>query len=163
MHSQSVAAAHGPIRDQFLADHERLEVLFDRLLSAFEANDRDGMARLWTEFESGLLAHMETEEAHLIPHLQRASPRNARILVQEHRHIRTRLTELGVALDLHTIRLDTARSFVDELRAHARNEDRLLYQWAEERLDQTERISLLDAFAERLHVRPRKAPSFAPP
>src|SRR5678809_1402573 len=130
-----VDATTAPIRDQFLADHGRLERLFARLLTAFEANDREDVADLWAEFESGLLAHMETEETQLIPALQRVSPRNARILVQEHRHIRARLTELGVALDLHALRLDTARAFVDELRAHARSEDALLYKWADERLD----------------------------
>jgi hemerythrin-like domain-containing protein len=145
-----------PIRDEFLADHDRLEALLERLLAAFEANDREDRARLWSEFESGLLAHMETEEAHLIPALQRVSPMNARIIVQEHRHIRARLTELGVALDLHTLRLDTARAFVDELRAHARSEDRLLYQWAEERLGHVEKASLLQSFAERLRLRQRR-------
>jgi hemerythrin-like domain-containing protein len=152
----------GSIRDQFLADHDRLETLFERLLATVECNDREDLARLWTEFESGLLAHMETEEAHMIPALERVSPRNARVIVQEHRHLRARLTELGVALDLHALRLDTARAFVDELRAHARSEDRLLYQWAEERFDQGETASLLQSFAERVRVRPRAPRQAAP-
>lgn len=139
-----------PIRDQFLADHVRLETLFEQLLAAFAANDREDMARLWTDFESGLLAHMQTEETYLIPALQRVSPTNARILIQEHRHIRSRLAELGVALDLHSLRLETARAFVDELRGHAKSEDRLLYQWADERLEHGEKESILKSFADRL-------------
>jgi len=45
-HTAKVSAS---IRDQFLADHDRLEALFERLLAAFEANDRGDMARLWTD------------------------------------------------------------------------------------------------------------------
>jgi hemerythrin-like domain-containing protein len=157
------AKMSAPIRDRFLADHDRLETLLKRLLAAFEANDRDDIAQLWTEFESGLLAHMAVEEACMIPALQRVSPTNARILIQEHRHIRTRLTELGVAIDLHCVRLDTARAFVDELRAHATSEDRLLYQWADDRLDHAEKESLLESFAARLRVRAKRpAPTARP-
>jgi hemerythrin-like domain-containing protein len=140
----------GPIRGRFLDDHDRLEALFKELLAAFEANDNESIARLWTEFESGLLAHMEAEEAHLIPCLQRVSPVSARILTQEHGHIRTRLAELGVVVDLHSVWLDTARAFIDELRAHAKTEDRLLYQWADERLGDAEKASALRSFDGRL-------------
>lgn len=143
------AALTTSIRDHFLADHERLQVLFERLLSAFEANDREDMSRLWTAFESGLLAHMEMEETYLIPTLQHES---GRALLEEHGHFRTRLSELGVALDLHAIRLETARALVDELRAHARIEDELLYQWADERLGERDRASLFDAVATRLRA-----------
>jgi hemerythrin len=162
MHGHAAKMSAG-IRDQFLADHDRLEALFDRLLAAFEVNDREEMGRLWTEFESGLLAHMQMEETYLIPALQRVTPMNARILIQEHRHIRTRLTELGVALDLHSLRLDTARAFVDELRGHAKSEDRLLYQWADDRLEQAEKESIFQAFAERLRARTAHRPRAARP
>lgn len=138
------------LREPFLRDHVRLEALFERLLVALEANDRGDIARYWTEFESGLLGHMETEEAHLFPVLQGVSPKSARILVQEHRHIRTRLTEIGMALHLHSLRLDTARAFIDEVRAHARSEDRLLYQWADGRLDPAEKTATLQALARSL-------------
>jgi hemerythrin-like domain-containing protein len=160
MHAHA-AEMTAPIRAQFLADHDRLEAVFERVLAAFEANDREEMGRLWTEFESGLLGHMETEEAHLIPALQRVSETSARVLVQEHRHIRTRLTELGVALDLHALRLDTARSFIDELRAHARSEDHLMYQWAEDRLDEAAKAALFQSFATRLRERPKRPSSVA--
>jgi hemerythrin-like domain-containing protein len=151
MHAQASKVSPA-VRDHFLADHRRLEDLFDRLLAAFEANDREDMARLWTEFESGLMGHMQTEELELIPALLRDSPRSARIIMEEHRHIRARLAELGMSLDLHTLRLDTARAFVDELRAHARSEDRLLYQWAEESLDDAEKESIIRLLADRVRA-----------
>jgi len=151
MHAQASKVSPA-VRDHFLADHRRLEDLFERLLTALEANDREDMALVWTEFESGLIGHMQTEELELIPVLQRDSPRSARIIMEEHRHIRTRLAELGMALDLHTLRLDTARAFVDELRAHAKSEDRLLYQWAEESLDDAEKESVIQLLAERVRA-----------
>jgi hypothetical protein len=138
-----------PIRGQFLADHHRLEALFIRLLAAFEANDFEGTARLWTEFESDLLTHMQAEEKCLFPSLQRLQPTSARVLMQEHQHFRTRLTELGVALDLHCLRLDAARTFIDELRAHARSEDRLLYLSVDGRLDDAEKAIALRSLRAR--------------
>jgi len=138
------------IRDRLLADHRRLDAQLVRLLAAMDANDREDTRCLWGEIEDGLVRHMDTEERHLLPTLHRAAPGSARILVQEHRHIRARLAELGLALDLHRLRLDAARAFAAELRAHAESEDRLLYQGADERLDATEKASLLQVFEERL-------------
>jgi len=139
------AAMPSPIRDHFLADHQRLEDLLERLLAAFEADNREDMTRLWSELESGLCAHLHAEETYLFPVVLRTSERTARVLFQEHRHIRARLAELGVALDLHAVRLDVARGFIDELRAHARNEDRLLYSCADDHIDELQRASILAA------------------
>jgi hypothetical protein len=139
------------IRDRFLADHRRLETLLQRLLAAFEANDREDIQSLWTAFESSLLVHLEAEEKHLIPALLRLRERDARTILAEHRHIRGRLAELGTGIDLHIVRSDAARAFVEELRAHARNEDSL-YGWADDRLDESERASLIGALAEKVRT-----------
>lgn len=134
----------------------------DQLLAAFAADDREEMARIWNEFDAGLNAHLEVEERYLIPALLRVSGRDARTIIQEHQHIRTRLGELGAALDLHIVRLDTARAFVDELRAHAAHEDAILYRWSDEHLDLEERNSLLAALLEtakhKLQERAERAP-----
>ena len=137
------------IRDHLLADHERLEALFQQLLSAFEEDDREGVAALWTRFDRELLEHMETEERFLIPWLLRANQQAARAIMQEHRHIRSRLTELGASVDLHTIRLTMARAFIDELRAHAKHEDRALYSWADAHIPVEDRRSVLDSLLGR--------------
>jgi hemerythrin superfamily protein len=139
----------GPIREAFLADHRRLEALVDQLLVAFEADDREAIAKLWTQVESGLLAHFEAEETHLIPELLRRSDRGARVIIGEHQHLRARLAELGVGVDLHLVRLEAARHFVDELRAHARNEDRLLYSWADDQLDDDAQLATIGALRGR--------------
>jgi hypothetical protein len=144
-----LAAAASPIRDGFLADHRRLESLLQRLVAAFASNDRQEIASRWAELDAGLLSNMEAEEKHLIPALLRAGASEARILVQEHRHIRARLTELGSAFDLHLARLDSVRDFIDELRAHAQSEDRILYRWADVHLDEPGRASIIDALSKK--------------
>jgi hemerythrin-like domain-containing protein len=150
MRTQGTAAVTTAIRDRFVADHRRLEKLLERLLAAFEVNDREDMARLWNGFDSGLLAHLEAEEAHLIPGLAGVRELEARELLDEHQRFRECLTELGVSLELHTIRLDSARAFMDELRAHAQKEDQLLYRWGDTHLGEQERESLFTALSARV-------------
>lgn len=131
------------VRDRFLADHRRLEDLLGRVLTAFERNDRSAVATAWTEFDARLLAHLEAEERHLIPALSRVNERAARAIVEEHKHLRSRLTELGAGVDLHIVRLDMARQFIEDLRAHARHEDHVLYKWADEHFSDAERAAAL--------------------
>ncbi len=145
-HSQ---ANRGAISRQLLDDHRRMEDLLRRLLAAFEANDREDVRTLWDEFETGLLAHMETEEEHLIPRLIRVNEPDGRALLEEHQLLRRRLTELGLEVDLHTIRLDRALMFIEELRAHSRHEDKWLYRFGDEQFSVAERDALLNDLASR--------------
>lgn len=145
------------IRNRFLDDHSELEDLFAGLLDAFEANDREGVAQLWNEFDDRLAKHLEAEERFVIPQLFAARPRDARAILEEHRHIRSRLVELGCAVDLHTVRLDAARGFVDELRAHARHEEDVLYRWADEHLPAAEQTHLVARLRAPLRRRVRIA------
>ena len=133
------------IRTRFLADHQRLETTIEQLIIALDSNDHAKASQLWTGLESGLVMHMEAEEARLIPALLIARERDTRVLVQEHRHIRARLADLGSRLALGGLRQSSLRDFVDETRAHARTEDRLLYQWADLHLDDAGRSSAIDA------------------
>ncbi len=133
------------VRDTFLADHDRLRASLERLLAA--TGDANEMARLWNEFESRLLTHLGAEEHNLISALLSTRERDARVLLQEHRHLRARLGELSTAFRTRTARLDSVRDFIDELRAHAQTEDRLLYQWADARLDEASRTSAIEALA----------------
>ncbi len=142
---KSTAPSSTAVRDRFLADHRDLEKLFTPLLAAFEARDREGVASLWSEFDERVAKHLEAEERFMIPRLFATRPRDARAILAEHRHIRSRLTDLGCSLDLHIIRLETASGFIDELRAHARHEDDVLYRWADDHLAAGEQSTLLDA------------------
>ena len=113
-----------PTIDQ-AADDLRLEDMFSRLLVAIEGADPD-VRRLWREFEACLRAHMEDEEQRVTPKLAALRLREALAILQEHRYLRGRLKELGEALARGDLRLENARSFRDELRAHARHEDETL-------------------------------------
>src|SRR5262249_54453386 len=129
------AGGDAGIRDRFIEDHREMEALLDEVLRAFEAGDRERGATRWTEFDARLLSHMEAEEHHLIPLLMRTNERAARAILEEHKHFRSRLTELGAGVDLHTVRLSAARELIDELKAHSAHEDRMLYSWADKHVD----------------------------
>jgi hemerythrin-like domain-containing protein len=146
--SLTISSSSRPISDHLLGDHRRLEVIFKQVLAAVAAGDQEGLALAWSDFEAGLLTHLDAEEKYLIPALLKASTRDARAIVTEHQHIRTRLAELGAAVDLHTLRFETAKGFIDELRAHARREDAILYRWADDSLDPAERTSLFAALSQ---------------
>lgn len=130
---------------RFLVDHQRLEVLLGELLAAVRANDHERESRLWEECKSGLMVHLEAEETHLIPALRRMNERDARVLVQEHHHIRTRLAEIGAGMVSRSVRFETVRNFIDEFRAHERSEERLLYKWADAHLDEQQLASAAGA------------------
>jgi hemerythrin superfamily protein len=135
------------IRDRFLADHRSLEAHIDRVVAAITAKDGAETSRLWMEFNSGLLTHLDAEEAQLIPQLLGLGERDARVLIHEHRHLRARLAKLGTEVGLRTAHPDEVRNFLDELRAHAQSEDRLLYQWADAHLDEPVHALCVDALA----------------
>jgi hypothetical protein len=135
------------IRSCFLADHQRLETAIRQLVVALASNDRAKATQLWTGLESGLVIHMKAEEARLIPALLVARERDTRVLVQEHRHVRARLVDLGSEFALQAVRPNSLRNFIDEMRAHAKTEDRLLYQWADVNMDDAGRTSAIEALS----------------
>ncbi len=130
------------VRDKLLADHTRLENTLERLVVVLESNDQEQILSVWTDLESSLLLHLEAEENFLIPALLRARERDARTILAEHQHIRARLAELGVGIELHIVRIEVARAFVEELRAHARHED-TIYAWIEDHIGESDQKSLL--------------------
>lgn len=148
MHAPSQAPAPS-IRDHFLADHHRLEDLFERMLDAFENGVREELSMLWTQFENELTRHMDAEERFLLPSFARHHPDEAKEILREHQEFRCRLAELGVGVDLHIVRLVVANRFITALRAHAQREDELLYKWGDEHLAPRERGFLFRALVRR--------------
>jgi hemerythrin-like domain-containing protein len=136
------------IRTVLLCDHRRLDTLLRKLVAAFEANDREDVQTLWTEFETGLTAHLDAEEEVLLPVLRSTSPDEAQAILADHDRFRARLTELGAGIDLHIVRLETARAFAFELLGHATREDRALYRFADAHLSAPERAALLAKFTD---------------
>jgi hemerythrin-like domain-containing protein len=116
---------------QLYADHQRLEALFVDVLERLEHNDRDETAAAWNAFSRGLLAHIEMEETDILPAYGRVFPAEAAWVLVDHARFRAKLTELDVAVDLHFIRADVAKEFIDALRTHAERENDLMYAWAD--------------------------------
>ena len=108
------------------------------------------MQDTWSELDSRLATHLEAEERYMIPALRRWREREARAIVEEHKHIRRRMAELGQAIDLHTVRHETVCTFIDELRAHAQAEDKVLYQWADTQLSEPAKESVFSHLADAL-------------
>jgi iron-sulfur cluster repair protein YtfE (RIC family) len=104
----------------------------ERMLAAFERGDRAQALEVWTAFEAQLRNHLTLEERVLMPLVLKRNYRTAMALLQEHKHLRQRMDELSVAVELHVARAEQARAFAMELQAHARHEDRVLYAVADE-------------------------------
>lgn len=50
-------------------------------------------------------------------------------LTGEHAQIRSALSEMGVAIELHALREEAVTALLGLLRAHGRREDETLYRW----------------------------------
>jgi len=119
------------LRTLLREDHDRLDEPFEQVLSVFEADARNEAARLWTEFERGLLAHFELEEQPILPELAKVNAVEASELLHEHARLRAKLGELGIGVDLHLTRDEAVADFIATLRAHAGREDALMYRFAQ--------------------------------
>jgi len=87
----------------------------------------------WTRFEGKLIRHMEAEEQLLLPLLEASDAAEVARIRGEHARIRDSLTELGVAVELHTVRESHIRDLIALLAAHAKHEDAALYRVAGEK------------------------------
>jgi len=122
------------VQTLLLREHAQLETLFEELVTAFRAGDREESAALWTAFESDLEAHMALEEKLILPDFAKVDAGEAAALAREHAAIRTSLSELGVGVDLHCTNLDAVDAFIRLLKAHAKRENALMYRWTRENL-----------------------------
>ena len=156
-------AAKKPVRDPLLRDHARLDVFFENLLGAYEENDWADVREAWTLFEAGLLGHLDAEEKAILPVFEEVDPNEASGLRAEHDQFRAKLAELGMQVDLHVVSLEMAGAFVAALRAHAKREDGLLYDWAEWNLEPSARAAAVDRLMDvpDASPRPRRAPTSA--
>ncbi len=115
-------------------DHQRLEESFQTIVTAAGYQDPSEVHEAWQAFERQLLAHLDAEEAHVLPMFSKSQPKEAREILDVHARIRGRLVALAIDLDLHCLKLEQVKSFVDELRAHAAREELVLYPWAARQL-----------------------------
>ena len=114
-----------------LADHAQISALIERLLMRVRANEETEALRVWQGLEPALLAHLDAEEAYVLPALDDTEHAECGRIRDEHAQIRRTVGELGMALELHTARAEPIVAFCAFLGAHAEREDSLLYPSAE--------------------------------
>jgi polyisoprenoid-binding protein YceI len=115
-------------------DHQRLEKSFQAIVAASTYEDQHAVRELWRGFERQVLAHLDAEEAHVLPLFAKSDPDEAEELLDQHARIRERLLALAIDLDLHSLPPAEVETFIAELRAHAGREERVLYPWAARQL-----------------------------
>jgi hemerythrin-like domain-containing protein len=110
-----------------LEDHRQLDLHLDRLLAVVRSSEREAGERMWKQVEDALLRHLDVEEMFVFPALHEGHPLEVDRLRKEHDEIRRQMGEIGLALELHTLRAETIESFCTLLRDHAEREDALAY------------------------------------
>lgn len=128
-----------------VADHQALEMSFRRLMGKLEGGDPDAIRAGWCSLERELEAHLEAEEKYILPKFAREYPAEAARIRSEHVQIRSTVLQLGVDLDLHSLRDETAALFISTLRGHAEREEMMFYRWTRHHVSQTERHAIIAA------------------
>lgn len=123
------------LRARLGTEHAQIEELLVQLIDAFDSGDRDIATTAFTAFERRLSEHLALEDELLLPEFARFDAAEAEDLAAEHRIIRQRVEELGIADNLHMSRANAIRELVDMLRGHAHREDVGLYAWADRSVD----------------------------
>lgn len=113
-------------------NHSVIEAQLSELVAALDGGCPTAHATaLWAEFNRMLTKHFDLEEQTLLADLLAVRPRDARVILEEHRYLRGRLAQLRASLP--DLSAETARTFLDELCAHGHHEEKVLYRWAESR------------------------------
>ena len=108
-------------------DHRELQALLKRLAEDALAPEAAALHCTWCELESRLLGHLAAEEHYLLPLIEASHPTEAARIVAEHGQIRRQVSELGVAIELHTVRQPAIDELIRTLQTHAQYEDQTLY------------------------------------
>ncbi|HVY32258.1 MAG TPA: hemerythrin domain-containing protein [Polyangiaceae bacterium] len=111
-------------------DHVELDALLRRLAQDAQAPVPGALQATWSELESKLIRHMQAEEQFLLPLLEASDAAEVARIRLEHAHIRDALTELGLAVELHTVREANILELIELLEAHAKHENGALYRLA---------------------------------
>jgi hypothetical protein len=115
-----------------LENHRHIEALLERLIAATRADDREAAHARWAQVERAVLTHLDVEEMFVFPSLRRGHGPEVDRLRGEHDAIRCQLGEIGLALELHTVRCEEIEGFCAALRKHAEREESLAYLQAVE-------------------------------
>ena len=139
MQHHAATPSSSPIGHVLDQHHREIEEACLALLGAGFACDPCEMVQRWSEIEHQLSDHMTAEEHFLFPAYQHAEPENAQDLRDQHAQLREQALEIGIAVQLHTVRMEQIQAFVAALRAHAQCEEAWLYRWADRHVSDAER------------------------
>jgi len=131
------------VASQLTRDHQELHALLRGLAQDARAPLPGMLQSTWTTFENRLLRHMETEEQCLLPLIEGNDPKEVIRIRTEHARIRNVLSELGIAIELHTVREANINELIVLLETHAKHENTALYRLAEDRASSDDRIAQL--------------------
>ncbi len=145
-HAVSPSASVEEASARLKLDHIEFEASLERLRSFSEAGDVELALGEWNELEAAMLRHIDAEEMFLLPGYARDEPAEAAMLQSEHADVRRQLGEIGLALDLHALRLSQIDELFRSVARHVARESRTLYAWA----DQERNRPVVDAIARRL-------------
>lgn len=120
------------LKARLLSDHRALAELLTQLTSAIEGANSPTLCEQWAQFERELRDHLDAEERFLFPLAASAHRDDVEVLRAEHQHIRRALSELGFAVELHTLRKASVDELIAYLQQHALREDHSLYQWLDD-------------------------------
>jgi hemerythrin-like domain-containing protein len=137
-------------KQRLLDDHAELESRLQRLADCVDADDPGSeLRKIWTLFESILLDHLDTEERSFFPLVAREHRAEIEALRAEHQHIRQVVAELGVCVELHTLRKQTITDLIEFLQRHSEHEGKSLYEWSERQSEGRALRSLFAMFERR--------------
>lgn len=139
---------------KLLEDHAEIERLLSLLAIAVASNDESqDLQCVWAQVERLILDHISTEEHEFFGLVARDHRAEVEELRAEHQHIRRALAELGMQVQLHSVRKPEVDALVTFLRHHAERENETLYRWLVERSD----ASLANAVRRMLERRSHNA------
>jgi iron-sulfur cluster repair protein YtfE (RIC family) len=119
-------------------DHERLATVAEELLNRVHTDDLGVMEEGWAKFEAELLEHLAFEEEQLLPRFEGTHAAEAAWIRQDHARLRAAIAQMGVDLELHNLREERVQAFIDGLRAHSKQEEKIFYPWADAHVEAPE-------------------------
>jgi hypothetical protein len=131
--------------------HAELDQRLSALVTRAQGGDPVQLRGEWSAFEQELLAHLDLEEAEVLPAFARHDGAAALAVLDEHAAIRAQLLEMGMNLDLHLVSAERVEKLVEQLRAHARHEEQALYAWTRHNLHGDGRKMLAGALSVAAH------------
>jgi hypothetical protein len=134
-------------------DHVELSRALSDLAELARGGEAAAVRAAFVVVEAELRRHLAFEEEQLLPRFAEGYPAEAALLREEHQRIRRRLDELGIALELHSLRADMVDELTAQLRDHAQREERLFYDWSDGALRPPERHALFHWAIGRLEAR----------